>query len=233
MRLTPARRRGVEILDDPSIDPALRARSIGDVVVSNRLLGGRRAALLAFAECMPGLPDEATMLDVGTGLADIPAAARARARRHGVTLTTIGIDEAASLLTAAGGRLDERVAASAIALPFADGSIDVVLASQLLHHFEYADAVRLLRELHRVARRCVVIADLRRSWFAAWGFRMAASALRFHPITRNDGYVSVLRGFTPAELRAMIEEATGVRPIVKRRLGYRLTAVVKREGESG
>ena len=45
MLLTPARRRGREILDDPSIDPALSERSLHDVALANRFFGGRRAIL--------------------------------------------------------------------------------------------------------------------------------------------------------------------------------------------
>jgi hypothetical protein len=36
--------------------------------------------------------------------------------------------------------------------------------------------------------------------------------------------LSVLMGFTSRELEALVMRATGVRPIVHRRLGFRLTA---------
>jgi len=217
--LTPARRRGVEILDDPSVDPAIRARSIADVTRSNQLLGGLRAAVLAIREARVGLPKGATLLDVGTGLADIPA----RARANG-SLTTMGVDEAYSLLAAARDRVDHVVCANALALPFRDRSIDIVCCSQLLHHFEFADAELVLREMTRVARHAVVVSDLRRSWFAAVGFWLVSFPLAFHRVTRHDGVVSVFRGFTSAEVSALVERATGVTPIVKRRLGFRLTA---------
>ena len=44
------------------------------------------------------------------------------------------------------------------------------------------------------------------------------------PITRHDGRLSVLRGFTEGELGGMVVTATGVQPAIRRRLGYRLTA---------
>jgi hypothetical protein len=43
-------------------------------------------------------------------------------------------------------------------------------------------------------------------------------------VTRHDGFVSVLRGFTADELARHVLEATGRRPEVRRYLGYRLTA---------
>jgi len=82
----------------------------------------------------------------------------------------------------------------------------------------------VLRELQRVARLRVIVSDLRRSWLAAAGIWLASFPLRFHPISRHDGVLSVLRGFTAAELSAHVVRATGTVPAVSRRLGWRVTA---------
>lgn len=222
--MTPQRRRGVEILDDPSVDPTLRARSISDVARSNELLGGLRAAVASFTDVLPSLGDGAILLDVGTGLADIPGRVRDVAVANGRTLNVIGVDEAYSLLVAARPRLDAGVCANALALPFRDHSVDLVMCSQILHHFDDDTADRFLREMNRVARSAVVVSDLRRSWIAAAGFWLVSFPLRFHRITRHDGVVSVLRGFTSGDLRRLVRRATGVTPVIERRLGWRLTA---------
>src|SRR5689334_2764378 len=221
--LTPARRRGVELLDDPRVDPTDRHRAQDDIRRSNVWLGGLRAALAELRAVIA--PNEnMVLLDVGTGLADILAGARRDAQRAGGSVITIGVDGAISLLSAARGSTTGMVCADALALPFRDRSVDVALCSQLLHHFADADIERLLRELHRVSRRAVVVCDLRRSWVAAVGFWLISFPLRFHPITRHDGFVSVLRGFTADELRRHVSAATGASPRVSRRLGFRLTA---------
>lgn len=220
----PARRRGVEILDDPATDPALRLRSLGDVARSNALLGGARAVLAELGRHLRGLGPRATLLDVGTGLADIPGKARERARRLGVALTVVGVDAAEPPLHAAARSLDGAACADARRLPFADASVDVVTCSQLLHHFDEAEIPFVLRELDRVACRRVIVSDLRRSWLAACGFWLLSWPLGFHGVTRHDGYVSVLRGFTAAELVRHVLAATGRRAEVRRHFGYRLTA---------
>ena len=56
------------------------------------------------------------------------------------------------------------------------------------------------------------------------GFWAASWPLGFHAITRHDGVLSVLRGFTGAELARLVREATGASPTVARRAGWRLTA---------
>jgi hypothetical protein len=69
----------------------------------------------------------------------------------------------------------------------------------------------------------VVVSDLRRSWVAAAGFWLASFPLRFHKVTRHDGVLSVLRGYTARELSSAVFEAVGVRPTVHRRMGFRIT----------
>jgi ubiquinone/menaquinone biosynthesis C-methylase UbiE len=228
--LVPSRRRGVEILDDPATDPVLRARSIGDVTRSNALLGGTRAVLAELARVIPRLGVSATLLDVGTGLADIPRRARERARARGLALRTFGLDEAESLSRDARTMLDGAVCGDARALPVATASVDVVTCSQLLHHFEEDEIPVVLRELDRVARGWVVVSDLRRSWVAACGFWLVSWPLRFHRVTRHDGFVSVLRGFTMDELAQHVLRATGQQPDVRRHLGYRITATWRPRG---
>lgn len=221
--LTPPRRYGSEILEDPAIDDTLVVRSISDLVRSNKFFRGA-GAMLAELECVfPKLGQEATLLDVGTGLGDIPGKAPQAAARHGVSLRTIGFDAEYVLVQHALPHLSYGVCGDARVLPFADHSVDIVTFSQVLHHFRNEDASALLREANRVARVAVVISDIRRSWAAAAGFWAASFPLGFHPITRHDGVLSVMRGFTTAELTDTIRTAVGVTPPIRRRLGWRVT----------
>jgi SAM-dependent methyltransferase len=222
--LTPPRLRGVEILDDPGTSPEVRRHSMSDVVRANVLFGGKRATLQALRRVLPALPARASLIDVGTGLADIPVAATRAARARGVTFDVVGVDRAESLLRDARPRLAGAIVADAARLPIADRSADVVICSQLLHHFEERDALTVLRELHRVSRGWVVVGDLRRSWLAAAGFWIASIVLRFHPVTRKDGVTSVLRGFTPAELEGLVVAAVGVHPSIRRGIFWRVSA---------
>ncbi|MBL0939237.1 MAG: methyltransferase domain-containing protein [Gemmatimonadaceae bacterium] len=225
---TPARARGHEMLDDPDADPALALRSLRDVALANRLFGGRRAVLTAlnpvWRESARAGIRTLTLLDVGTGLGDIPRAVTRAASRHGIHLRTVGLELSLPVARAASKQCDQVVSGSALALPLADRSIDLVTCSQVLHHFEDALAAQLLQECTRVARHTVVIGDLRRSWLAAAGLWAASYALGFHPVSRHDGMLSVRRGYTTDELRALVQQSTGCRPDVQRGLGFRVHA---------
>jgi len=221
--LTPPRKRGMEILDSPDVDPRVVTRSLADVARANTLFGGKSSALRELELTFGDLRHDATLLDVGTGLGDIPGAARALAKKRGIRLTTIGVDSAAVLARACRKSIDMSICADALHLPFADRSIDVVMCSQVLHHFDDRDASRLLREMNRVARVRVVVSDLRRSWLAAAGLWIASFPLRFHAVSRHDGVVSVMRGFTPGELSDTVHQAVARRPVTRRRRGFRVT----------
>ena len=221
--LTPSRRRGIEILDNPAVDPQLIRRSMRDVERANAMFGGRRAALAELDGILRELPDDATVLDVGTGRGDIPAAIKQRAQLLGKNIRTIGIDQSHPLVTEHNPGNDIVLRGNALALPFQDASVDVVLASQILHHFPEKSAIAMIREMNRVAIRRVVISDLRRSVMAATGLWVSSFLLGFHPVSRHDGVVSVMRGFLPAELAEIVAKSIGERPVVRRRLGFRVT----------
>ena len=213
----------MEFLDQPDIDPELVTRSLADVACANVLFGGRSSAVDELQTAFADLKGAATLLDVGTGLGDIPCRARTVARKRGVTLTTIGLDSAPELALASRNSVDMSVCGDALHLPFRDASIDVVMCSQVLHHFANRDARLLLREMNRVARVRVVVSDIRRSWLAAAGLWLLSFPLRFHAVSRHDGVVSVLRGFTPKELSDTVHQAIAWRPIAHRRRGFRVT----------
>jgi SAM-dependent methyltransferase len=215
----------MEWLDQRSLDPAVALRSLEDIRRTNRLFGGTAAVL---AELRPLLRAAAgsplTLLDVGTGAGDIPAAALAEAKSIGLPLTTIGLDWTLPITRAARRECGQGITGDARRLPVADRSVDIVTCSQVLHHFDDGDARMLIAELHRVARLGVVIGEIRRSRLAAACVWLASWPLRFHPVSRHDGVTSVLRGFTAGELGALVREVTGVAPRARPRPGFRVTA---------
>ena len=219
--------RGEEYLDDPAADPKLALRSLRDVALCNRLFGGISAVI---SELRPvfnharatGRP--LTLLDVGTGAGDVPAAARDAAKQAGVALQTVGMERSASLAAASREMSGTALVGDALAIPFADHSVDIVVCAQVLHHFATPDGARLLAELHRVARQRVIVSELRRSWIAAAGVWLASWPLGFHPVSRHDGVLSVMRGFRADELARAVQLATGATPTVRNRRGFRVTA---------
>ena len=221
----PERRRGVEYLDDPrAVGADVVLAELADVSRANALFGGTRAVVAEVLALCDGPTPPRSLLDVGTGLGDIPLAARRATARRGVALEVMGLELSDVAARAAHAAIGAAVVADAFALPFPTGSVDVVTCSQVLHHFDAVQGARLLRELDRVARVRVIVSDLRRSWAAAIGLWLASYPLGFHPHSRHDGVTSVMRGFTPFELGTLILDSTSRPAVTRNRVGFRITA---------
>ena len=215
---------GVEVLDDPGADPALVRAELNDLALINRWFGGTRAVVRALVPLLPPAGSSCTLLDVGTGSGDIPRAVTRAARRRHVTVLPVGLDRSpvAARIAVTSGLAT--VVSDGGSLPLAPRSVDFVVASQVLHHLEPPAAIQWIQELHRVARRAVIIADLRRSRVAMLAMWLVSFPLGLHPVTRRDAVLSLRRGYTVAELGGLLRGA-GVNAAVWRSPIARLVAV--------
>ena len=222
---------GTELLDDPGSDPFIVTRSLRNIARANRWFGGASAARWGLARVLGGVPPgtSLTLLDLGTGIGDLPLACARWAGRRGIGVTPLGLERsrvAAALARDAGV---PTVVADAGAPPLGERSVDLVLVSQVAHHFDPDSIVALLRLADRLARLAVVVSDLRRSRLAQAAFLGGALLLGFDRATRHDGRTSIRRGFTAPELARLLARA-GIRARVTRRPGWRLVAAWRTGG---
>ena len=213
---------------DAGVPEAEALKSLGDLRFVNRYLGGMgnlwRAAR-PYLSSGAGLP---RLLDVGCGSADLPAYLRARL---GGRLLAVGLDVKAIHVSAAPAEI-RTVVADVRRLPFAPRSFDVVTASLFLHHFDEPELPGLLRSLHDLARRALIVNDLERSAVAYWFGRLTFPWLFRSRVSVEDGLVSIRRGFHRPELEQAFREA-GIPVRVARRFPYRLVAVAERSATDG
>jgi len=107
----------------------------------------------------------------------------------------------------------------------------VIVASQVLHHLPRAVAVRWIASFDRLARRAVVLADLRRSRVAMAGVWLVSFPLGMSGATRRDAVVSLRRGYTKREFNGILREA-GVPAVARCRPGFRIVAAWEPEASS-
>jgi len=229
-----------ELMDGP-LDAAVLAGNLRDLVRINRWLGGTRLSaralerLQASADGMAERRATLSLLDVGTGAADIPAALITWFAARGTTLTVHAIDEREEMVAAARARVGRRsdltlaTTAGGARLPYKDGAYDVVHCSLLLHHLEPDAAAGLLTEAARVSRLGVIVNDLDRAahlWLGAW---LLGHLLTGNRYTRHDAPLSVRRAYRCAELEQMAV-AAGLERVVRLRgfLGHRYVLALAR-----
>ena len=221
---------GREHLDDDLSDERVLEGNLRDLRRINRWSGGlllSRRAIDALVETARLPVDQTvTLLDVGTGGADIPVEIIADWRQRGRRMTVLGIDSRTEVLAAAARERPEILATDELTfrvadgrtLPFDDRSFDIAHASLLLHHLEPADAAALVREMARVARHGIVINDLARGRLRYVGAWLLLHVVTRNAFTRHDGPLSVRRAYSLAEARALVTEA-GLR-IVDEEIGF-------------
>jgi ubiquinone/menaquinone biosynthesis C-methylase UbiE len=234
MMLTPKRIYEEELLDAGAGSDDDVARNLADLRRINRFLGGTKVIVRALSSIIErdGIK-RLSLLDVGTGSADIPTAAARWCASRGVESFVTALDISERNLRVARTRLGigpevQLIRADSLKLPFQDASFDFVTASLFLHHFRDDDVVRLISDFARVARRAVIINDLTRNLIPYYFARMTGPFLATSFLTRNDGPVSVLRGFTAAEFKDMARRAGLRRFDVRRVFPYRLLLIGSR-----
>jgi SAM-dependent methyltransferase len=194
-----------ELLDGDSLSPAEIQANLADLARLNRLPGGRAASMQAIATLLDATSDP-RILDLGTGGADL-LLSFARRGWH-----SVGLDHNAQVLdvarrtTAGEGRI-ELIEGDGRSLPFPDDAVDVAHCSLLMHHLAPSDAVAVLREMQRVARRGVVVNDLHRGPLAFVATLAPTLALSRSRVTRHDGLASARRAYTLDELDSLLADA--------------------------
>jgi ubiquinone/menaquinone biosynthesis C-methylase UbiE len=208
------RREAEELLDRAGHDPAELAANLRDIRTVNRFAGGIATVLRHLPGLLCDIPRDrpVEILDMATGCGDIPLSLVAWANLQGRPLHLTITDRSPEILaearrTLAGVPGVTFAVCDARAVPMPARSFDIVLCSLSLHHSAPGEAVQLLREMDRLARTGFILNDIRRclaGYVAAWGASHVATRNR---LTRHDMPLSVLRAYTPDELRALLRQA--------------------------
>jgi len=202
-------------MDMPTISRKDFTEALYDIQWVNRHLGGTAAILSELAQFIP--PSGVfSILDLGTGSADIPQAIMDWAHQafllHSIQFKITAVDihpvavDIAQQLAQAYPEIGV-IQADALNLDFPDESFDVVISSMFMHHLPAHQPVRLLQEMARLCRRGLIVNDLERHPLAWLGIKALGILQGKGKIFQNDAPLSVLRGFTRQELLALREAA--------------------------
>jgi SAM-dependent methyltransferase len=171
---------------------------------------------------------EFSLLDVGAGSGELLRVAAREARVRGwraTRLVGLELNERSARAILEESRGFEEIGAvrgDAFHLPFAEGAFDYVICSLFTHHFRDEAVVEILREFGRVARRRLFVIDLHRHAAAYFLYTTAGRLFLRNRLTREDGALSIRRGFRAAELRRLAEAAELPHVEVRRRFPFRL-----------
>jgi ubiquinone/menaquinone biosynthesis C-methylase UbiE len=193
-----------EILDSDQCPAPERETSLRDLCRINRWFGGVGTTrhLIERVAAQTG-QRHFSILEVAAGFGEVPRAAAAQLAKKDITLEITDLDRLRSHL-----RHGHRaVVADGLALPFRDGSFDMVSCSLFAHHLDPSGLAGFVKEASRVSRCAVLINDLIRHPLHL-ALVYAGFPLMRSYVSRMDGVASVRRAYVPEEVREILREET-------------------------
>ncbi|MDP9173206.1 MAG: methyltransferase domain-containing protein [Planctomycetota bacterium] len=229
------RRRQAEWMDDPAADKDVLNRSLRFIRRINAFLG-YTSATLGYLEKFskswrPG--EKISIVDLGTGSADIPLAILNWAKLRGFNVHIVAIDlheatVAAALKHAGDDPRIKIVQGDVLAMPFAPASFDYAITGMFLHHLDDADVVQVLKTMDSLSRRGVIVADLLRHRSAYLSIKAVTTFS--NPMVRHDAAASVAQAFTKSEVLSLRKQAGLWYTTYYRHFGHRFVLAGQKKG---
>lgn len=211
-----------ELMDADDLDAGTYAAVVHDLAKVNTLTLARRPTI-NFLQSIK--TRRLKILDVGFGDGDMLRTIARWATKNAVDATLVGIDLnprsalAANDATPSGVNIDYRTGDYA---DLAGEHWDVVISSLVAHHMTHGQLIAFIRFMEAESKAGWLINDLHRHGFAYLGFPLLATIMRWHPIVRHDGQLSIARSYRPHEWPAILEEADIKGATVARKFPFRL-----------
>jgi ubiquinone/menaquinone biosynthesis C-methylase UbiE len=212
-----------EILDSEACPRGEVETSLRDLCRINRWFGGvsTTRSLIERAASVSG-KKHLSVLEVAAGLGEVPRAAGEQLKSKGITLDITDLDRVGTHLQ----RDHRALVADALALPFGDGSFDVVSCSLFIHHLQPEEVAQFAREALRVSRTAFLINDLIRHPLHL-ALVYAGFPLMRSYVSRVDGVASVRRAYTTKEMRDILSNNSQNAPIeISRHFLFRMGVIV-------
>ena len=196
-----------EIMDDFLLEGIELQEALDKIAKINQLLGGNKLTLQGIKILLKGLDKnkQYTIVDIGCGNGDMLRYIADFGNKYNYKFNLIGIDANSFTINHA-----ENLSVNYLNInyqcedifdkKFSQLEYDIVLCTLTLHHFKDDEILDLVSVFYRNSRIGIVINDLHRSKVAYRLFQVVCSVFNLNRMSREDGLVSILRGFKKEEL---------------------------------
>lgn len=200
-----------ETLDDPSLPFSFRWGLIREIDATNRRFGVYRTFLREWSSFFqatdPASDGVFSVLEVGSGSGGLSRELLSWARQHGHHPDLHLYDSQADVLEESARQFDREnqpvthIATEDYLKAFPDNAFDYVISLHVLHHIRpFESAVEALEQMHRIARRGVLVMDFENKPWAVPFARVWNRWGGVSPELSRDGIKSLQRAYEPRQL---------------------------------
>jgi 2-polyprenyl-3-methyl-5-hydroxy-6-metoxy-1,4-benzoquinol methylase len=201
-----------EIMDDLNCTGRVLERTLEELEIINKWLGGNRITINALEHMLAlhSKEEVITIVDLGCGSGDMLRLIDRWGKRKKFKFNLIGIDANPNIIAFAKRNLRDYPHIELLTLnifsdEFQRNKYDIVIGTLFYHHFSNEQLVKFLRHLNRQVAIGFIINDIHRHWLAYYSIKLLTQALSRSSMVKYDAPLSVLRAFKENELRKILE----------------------------
>ncbi|PXY42099.1 methyltransferase [Flavobacterium cheongpyeongense] len=196
-----------EIMDDFLLQGTELREALDQIARINQLLGGNKITLNGTKEILKRVHKSKTIViaDIGCGNGDMLRMLADYGLKNNLKFKLIGIDANVFTVNYAKALSKEYTNITYLCLDifseeFSKIHYDIVLCTLTLHHFTNEQILNIITIFKDKASMGIIINDLHRSKLAYRLFKIICILFNLKKMPREDGLVSILRGFKKKEL---------------------------------
>jgi 2-polyprenyl-3-methyl-5-hydroxy-6-metoxy-1,4-benzoquinol methylase len=224
-----------EIMDDFAMEGEVLRNALDKIAQINQLLGGNGLTLQGVQQLVQekNAGTEIFICDVGCGNGDMLRILADFAKENNFNFRLLGIDANEFTLNHA-RELSKKYSNISFKCQdvfdesFKDIKYDIILCTLTLHHFNKAQIFDLMTTFDRNCSIGVIINDLQRSALAYRLFQLLCFVFQFNTMSKNDGLVSILRGFKKHELIDFSKKLNFKHYTIKWRWAFRYQWIIEK-----
>jgi len=222
-----------EKMDDPSVPEGEVRKALAEIERINKWLGGYRVVLDAL-DRLDWPREPVVIMDLGCGGGDVLRAVSRWADKKQRRVRLVGIDMNPAMTRYAGNKSLKFPAISfRTANVFDDGLLadapHIAMCSLFAHHFDRDELVKLIKQMHRLARRAVIINDLHRSQIAYHSIKAITTLFSRTYLVKYDAPLSVARSLTRREWQEIMSAAGITRYSIRWRWAWRWEIIIDKQ----
>ena len=209
---TTHRTQGVEMMDDFLLEGDELRDALDKIAAINKLLGGNKLTLSGVKKLLKACntTQTLTVIDIGCGNGDMLRMLARYGQQQGYKFKLIGVDaNAFTIKYAVSLSSNQNIDYKCVNIFDKELDLldyDIALCTLTLHHFSDTEISRLMQLVTQKARVGVVVNDLHRSKTAYNLFKVICSVFRLNRMSKEDGLVSIRKGFKKNELTAFSKQ---------------------------